>query len=499
MGLAETAQLAVRISLQDQLSPGIAKMQGQVSGIHSSFGNLVGSAARAESGISRLGGAMGHAKNQVTGLLTGPLGIIGLTGGLFSLGGIVESSLRHTSDFGLGLEKLTALTGESAQAMGGLLITYEKFGIGADQAAQFAGFAEKTLGKLAETQGKVGKSAALLALEHQKLSIQLAGGKVKAIDLAIAHQKEKDALAASAAGVSKLTVLEHQYGISLRDTTGHVVNYTTELSRIADYYNSNHTAGEKAALAATLLGRGYAAQIPILKLGSKGIADLALEAHKLGLELGQTNVNQINDYRSSIRDLGASLGILQLSIGVTLIPAVKGLADSLTGWLKDGGAAQITDFFRKGADFAQQFGSAIQHFVVPVFGLITSAWAQVPGPLKDLLIGGFVVNKAGKFLFNKSLVGGLTGSIKGLFEGVLGRVPGLGKVVGIADPGMRVFVTNFPVGFGGGGLLPTVGGALAGGGGAGIAAIVALAAVPLIPLVAAYFLAGGDTRIATKD
>lgn len=477
----ETTTLEVVLAGKDMFSAVAAKVAGGIK-------NMEHAAGRTGSAFSSLSGRIGHAQKAVGGLLTGPLGIIGLSAGLFSLGGALEGSLRHTSDFALGLEKLMGLTGESAQSMGSLILLFEKYGLSVDRTSQIVGFAEKTLGKLNEAQAKTGKSTALLALEQEKLNIQRAGGKTKTIDLLISEQKAADALHATHSALTKLDVLDQQYGLHLKDAKGHVVDFTTELNQVSAYYNSNASASNKAILAATLFGRGYAAILPILKLGTKGIAEASQQAKDLGLTLDQTNVAQISAYRESIRSLGEAMGILQLNIGTALIPVVTELANSITHWLSTGGAKQITQWFRDGAKFAQDMGKAVQDDVLPIFGAIAAAWAKVPSGLQSLLIGGFVANKASKFLFDfgiKDAVGGA----KGFLESLLGKTKASG-VVGALDPGQRVFVTNWPAGFGGSPNvpgIPAVAGSAATAGGAGVAVSAGVLALGistfLIPII----------------
>src|SRR5207247_4216565 len=59
-----------------------------------------------------------------------------------------------TSEFALTLERLTALTGESAQSMGELAIVADKFGVDAGRLSQIVGFTEKTLGRLGQTSAR---------------------------------------------------------------------------------------------------------------------------------------------------------------------------------------------------------------------------------------------------------------------------------------------------------------------------------------------------------
>src|SRR5882672_12565030 len=108
MGLAETAVLAVELKLNGvtAYSSGLAQVERANAGLARGASGVTGALGKVGTGLGSFAGRLGHAKNAIGGLLTGPLGIIGLSAGLFSLGGAIEGSLRHTSDFALGLEKI---------------------------------------------------------------------------------------------------------------------------------------------------------------------------------------------------------------------------------------------------------------------------------------------------------------------------------------------------------------------------------------------------------
>ena len=71
---------------------------------------------------------------------------------------------------------------------------------------------------------------------------------------------------------------DQRYAIVVDNKRSRLYLYQNENGRprfVADYYISNASASDKATVAAQLFGRGYVSLIPILKLGSKGIAEAA--------------------------------------------------------------------------------------------------------------------------------------------------------------------------------------------------------------------------------
>ncbi len=462
MTVAATSELLVKIIGSSNLAGVVAKDEAALGrfGSAATRGNtsvnaLVGASGKASKAMVGLGGALGHAGSKIGGLLTGPLGLIGLTGGILGLGGAIESSVHKVEDFGLGLEKLQGLTGETAQSAGTLILLFDKYGLSVDRVSQIAGFTEKTLGKLNATQAKgvtVGKSAELQNLELVKAQRQAAGESTKAINKLITEQKARDQITAAqqktVASVTKLAALDKQYGLQLLDSKGKVASFSQVLAQLADLYDrKNVPASNKAYVAAQVLGRGYAALIPILTKGSEAIREASKEADGLGLSNSDTAEKMIK-FRDTMRNLGETVNVLQMRIGLALVPAITTAAQAVSDWLGSGGDTQIVDFFKGGAKFAGEMGHAIETWIVPAFKAITAGWNAVPGPLKDLLIGGFVANKIGKSLFDKSLFSGA----KGLLGSLLGKVPVIGGALDTAAGGVQhVWVDN--PGFGG--LNPT--------------------------------------------
>jgi len=482
----------------------------------SKFSGVGGVASKAlgvvERGAGGVGSAFNHLKGTMGGLISGPLGFLGLGAGVLGLGGALKSGIDTASGMALALEKLTALTGESAQAMSGLMAVTGKYGVSSDQLSTIVGFEEKTVGKLAETTGKAtkaGKSAALQSLENIKLKDQETGASTKVIDKLIAEQKARDALAAAtgaqALPLNKLQALQKQYGVTLTDSTGKALDFSTILNHVSDYYNSNATQGQKAALAATLFGRGYAALIPVLQLGSAGFAEAQSAAEALGLTLTSQNATDLKNYQETMRNLGDAVGGLQLQLSLALVPALKDVATAATAFIGQNRNG-IVEFFKTLITDARSAAGFLTGTIIPdlqsLAGAAIGFWNSIPGPLKDILVKGFIADRAMKFLFGfdpataigsiiaKQLLGGLASGLGDVLKKGLGAIGGsvaskvAGGVAGALDV-QKVFVVNM----GAGGLGGAAGGAATGAeeaaGGIGIASIAVAAAAVVAGAIAA--------------
>lgn len=358
----ETTTLEVVIQGKDNFTATAAKVTGAVKGMEAAAGRTGGA-------MAALGTRLGHAKNAIGGLLTGPLGILGLSAGLFGLVGAMEHGVEKAQDFGLEVSKLKAITGLSAETVSSLASAFEHFGLSSDSTIRSVSMLEKNVGLLAAKKDGLKNFAATFGLALT------ANGKVK----------DANALILTA----------------------------------ADYFNNKLIPAQtKAAALAKLFGRSWQELVPLLAAGSKGILDAEAAAKDLGLTLSEANVQDLAKFKESTRELGTAMGGLELQIGLALVPTIKDLADSLTKFVRENRAG-IVQFFKDAATNVGKFGDFISKNVIPPLMTLgsaaKSAWDAIPDPLKQILVGGVIANKAGKFLFDFGLKDALNLG-KGIFS-----------------------------------------------------------------------------------
>jgi hypothetical protein len=527
VGLAETAKMAVQLDLTGNYQTNLKAAAAETEGFATKASGSVGKAAGAvESAAGKVSGALSHAKQQVGNLLTGPLGILGLGAGLFTLAGAFEASVGKAQDFGYNVLKISALTGMSVEKTSLLVAVLEKYGISEDKATTLAAFAEKTLGKLNATTGNSAKATEAVTKAQEKLHVaQLklnelqAKGTATASQLAAAHNAVTnaemalhDAQTKLAGGATKLAAIDKEYGLRLVDNKGKVVDYDEELKQLADLWqNKNIPAEQKAALSAQLLGRSYATLVPLLQLGRKGMNEAEQAAADLGYKLDASNAKSLKDYRENMMGLSDAVSGLELQIGLHLIPTVGDLAKGVTKFIADPKNRETLMGFLDGAlQTARGFAAFVTGTLIPaaqgIAGAVKGAWDAIPPELRDLLLKALVANKVIKFTFGIDIAGTALDTIKsGIADafGVGARAVGASKLVS-----QHVWVDNMiEGGLGGGGAgaaeeAGAAGAAAEVGGGitaSTIGALALVAAIPLIPLVATYFLAGGATGIAQAD
>ena len=422
--LGETAELLTVLKLQDGLTPGLAKAEGELQGFNktaTTTGTAVTNAGnqmkKASGHAITFAGGLSHAKHALTDLISGPLGMIGLGVAGFGVVKFFDEAVQSTYEFGNAAIKLQKIIGGTVEQSSALLAVGEKYGVTFDKLTTTAAFYEKTVGKLEGTfisASKAGKSAALQNLETQKLQLEAAGKSTTAINKQIREQKALDALRVqtlnnSMQSINKLQALEAQYGVRLTDNKGKALAFGDALNVVADFYQKSTDKARAASLAAQVFGRGYAALAPLLAVGSKGIKAAEEEAAALGVTLTGATVKDLIAAKQASRDFGEAMMGLKLAIGTQVVPILTELQKSVTAFLVHGGIQQIKTVV------AGILGAA--KTVASVAGTIGSAfaeaWGRIPGPLQQILIAGLVGNKLIKFTLGfsgldilKSVLGG---------------------------------------------------------------------------------------------
>src|SRR5881275_629923 len=114
--LAEVQKLAVELNLTGNIQSAVPQAERAFAGLNqtaSRAGGVTGVLSRGFGAVGKaasgIGSALGHAKSQLVGLLTGPLGLLGLGAGLFSLGGLFKAGIDKARDFGGEVKRLAAL------------------------------------------------------------------------------------------------------------------------------------------------------------------------------------------------------------------------------------------------------------------------------------------------------------------------------------------------------------------------------------------------------
>lgn len=450
MSIATTAELIVRIIGEDLLTPAVSGAEASLSSIGVTSGVAAAGASKAETALglvgkaaTGMGNALSHAKNFLSGLLTGPLGLIGLGAAGFGAVDFFKHAIDSVTELGVNVEKLQAITGLAVGPASALLDVFSKYGIAADGATKALAMLDKNAFTVTET-------------------------------------------------AKKATAFQKEFGVSLVDNQGHLKDTNTLLGIAADYFNSNASSTEKAAFESKLFGRSWQSMIEILKLGSAGLAAAEQQAAALGLTLSATNEDDLLKFHASLQDLQQDAASLTLALGIDLLPVLTDLAQSADTFVSQNGPA-IRQFFKDFVSGLEGFGRFVGGTLIPAIQAIgnvaKTAWSAIPGPLQTLLIEALVGNKVIKTVFGINILGSVeaaaTGAVGGILKNAFSSL--FGKTIATPVVNVDAAVANVGgAGIPGGGVgtaAEDAGGAAASAGGlsaSGLAAAFSVAAVPLI-------------------
>ncbi len=414
-GLAETARLVTELDLKDDLSGGLEHAQRATAG-YVQTANQAGAAADRVSakggGMSRamhgIGNAAAHARGRVSGLAN-ILGAGGLLGGILGVVAYSKKAIDSAEAWGESTRRINQITRMGVEESSRFVDAFDKFGIAADKQERILGFMTKTM-------GNYGTNAA-------------AAKKV-----------------------------QEDFGFSVLNSNGKVKSAQQVLLDFTDYFNRKGIpATQKAALAAKLFGRGWTDMLPIFELGSRKVKKGMDDA----MTMTQGQFKMMTKWRDTQREFNDVIGDLGVKVGLILIPTLMDFAKGITSFVEENEGA-VLGFFRDLGNMAKDTAGFLTGTVLPtVKGLadaVLGFWNSIPGPLRDLLVTGFIANKAVKFMFGvsgldigKSILGALTG--------------GGGLFARGSSPANAMWVK--PVGGMGGGMGPG-GAAVAGGRGIGM-------------------------------
>jgi hypothetical protein len=426
-------RLAIIVTAQDLASGKLGKVRSELAamGTGGKLASLgLGGAMLA---VNKGGQALSTFKSRLTSLAA-PVAFLGLTGGLVSVVGVLEKGISKAADFGETVDKTMAITGLGVEKASALASALAYVGVNGDATIKSLGMAEKNLGNLTLT-------------------------------------------------TKKATDFEKAYGLSLVDANGKAVDANELLLRSADYFNNDLIpASTKAAALSKIYGRSWTNNIEVFELGRKKLAAAEQTAKELGLTMTKDNVASFEKFRDASREASTALGGVELQLGLLEMPDFASGMKSFAEYVRTH-QADIKQFFTGALDTAKQFGGFITGTVVPAISSIAGAaagiWGSIPGPMKDLLVKGFVADRTMKFFFGMSPIhavvslagGAIAKGLGGIFGGFLGR----------GSPVNPMFTKE--VGLGGvGGALPGAGGVAAAAGAGALTTGLALTTAVVAPI-----------------
>lgn len=376
--LAETARLITALELKDDLSGGLQKAQSATAAYAKSADHAGqqadrlttkgGAMQRAMGGISN---ATGHANKRIRDM-AGLLGAGGLLGGILGVVAYGKKAVDSAEAWADSTRRINQITHMGIEESSRFVDAFDKFGISATKQEHILGFMAKTLGNFGQNTKAAKK-------------------------------------------------LQDDFGFSVLDAHGKVKTSQRILLEFTDYFNQKGIpATQKAALAAKLFGRGWTELLPIFELGSRKVKKGMDDA----MSMSGAQFKMMTKWRDTQREFNDTMGDTSVKVGMVLIPVLQEFLKGITQFI-DQNQDKIVTFFRDLGQTARDTAGFITGSVLPTVKGIADAvlgfWNSIPGPLRDLLVTGFVANKAVKFMFGvsgldigKSILSAFTGG-GGLF------------------------------------------------------------------------------------
>jgi hypothetical protein len=115
------------------------------------------------------------------------------------------------------------------------------------------------------------------------------------------------------------------------------------LYKLADSFKASNDYQDKLNVATDTFGKKLAIDmIPVLEMGSEGLADMQEAAKALGLEVDQNTGRAADDFNDTIELIGMSATGLATQVAASLLPTLGSLAAGFLETMKEGDALQNT-------------------------------------------------------------------------------------------------------------------------------------------------------------
>jgi hypothetical protein len=165
--------------------------------------------------------------------------------------------------------------------------------------------------------------------EFQKLGFGFKETGVDAGGLTRAFAKiSEEANKAAQAGKQSTGAFE-KYGIALRGADGHARSITAILSDVADKMAATESPTERAGIAAELFGARVGTQmVGLLSQGSAGMRAMAADAEKLGIVLGEHEIEAGTKFEQAMVRLSGTVDATRTKFGLLFAPAFTQAANA---------------------------------------------------------------------------------------------------------------------------------------------------------------------------
>lgn len=255
--------------------------------------------------------------------------------------------------------------------------------IGASLATAAAGAAYAIKGaidemdQISKTAQKIGTTTeALSALQYAAKLSDVSVGQLQAGMTRLVR-----AQAEAARGTERYVDLFGAIGVAAVNTDGTLRNSADVMTDLADVFASLPDGATKTALAVELLGRSGADLIPLLNGGAAGLAEMRIEAERLGLVISGEAGRAAEEFNDNITRMSSAVRGAAIEAGAQLLPVLSDLSGQVVSMAKDpafrGGLADALRGIGEAA-IATANGIASLAGMMRFLGESVAAWVSGP-------------------------------------------------------------------------------------------------------------------------
>ena len=161
-------------------------------------------------------------------------------------------------------------------------------------------------------------------------SAQLAGTSIEALEGVL--RRGALSIREATSGQGEAADAFRALGVRVTDATGRIRSQEAILRDVADGIQHTRSETEQLALVTAIYGRSGAEILPMLREGSKGLAEQAARARALGVVITDTEAAIAGRFNDAVDDARHAVGGLSRQIGLALMPALTGLIERALDW-----------------------------------------------------------------------------------------------------------------------------------------------------------------------
>lgn len=119
-------------------------------------------------------------------------------------------------------------------------------------------------------------------------------------------------------------------GLKFTDSKGNLRDANVVFYEAIDILGKVRNETERDALAMDLFGKSAKELNPLIEAGSEALKELGIQAEDMGMVMGDTELNKLGRFNDAFEEMGKQGDALKNSLGLTLLPVLTALFESLT-------------------------------------------------------------------------------------------------------------------------------------------------------------------------